>query len=109
MVQLCGWPQCVERLQGHQVRQTYKGWWMWHLWGSPEENLRERASMLTAGDGDYFGVSLLLKAGTMDSGRKEFVKSKGKNTGPGRRFPSDMLEGKYREEGIMGSKNSWTQ
>lgn len=65
--------------------------------------------MLTAGDGDCFGVSLLLKAGTIDSGRKEFVKSKGKNMGPGRRFPADMLEGKYREEGIIGSINNWTQ
>lgn len=69
---------------GPLVRQTSIGLWMqhslgtvWHLWGSCKENLRERASVVTAGGSDCFGVSLLLKAGTIDSGRKGVVKSKG--------------------------------
>lgn len=54
--------------------QTYTGLWMqlslgtvWHLCG-PEEDLRERANTITAGDSDASSVSLLLKAGTIDSG-----------------------------------------
>ena len=48
---------------GPLVRQTSIALWrqhslgtVWHLWGSPEENLRERACVVTAGGSDYFGV-----------------------------------------------------
>lgn len=72
------------------------------------ENLRERANVVTAGGSHCFGVSLLLKAGTIDSGRKE-VKSKGQSTGPGKRLPAGRIERKHRAEGTTGSVNSWTQ
>jgi len=86
-------PQVATMCAGPLARQASMGLWMqhslgtvWHLWGSPGENLRERASVVTAGDSDCFGVSLPLKAGTIDSGRKEVVKSKGESAGPGRRL-----------------------
>lgn len=71
--------------------------------------VRERAIVVTAGGSDCFGVSLLLKAGTIDSGRKEVVKSKGESAGPGRRLPAGRIERKRREEGTTGPVNSWTQ
>lgn len=70
--------------------------------------MRERASVVTAGGSGCFGVGLLLKAGTIDSGRKEVVKSKGESTGLGRRLPAGRIERKHREEGTIGSVNSWT-
>lgn len=67
------WPQRVGRMQGPECNK-HTGLWMqrssgtvWHLCG-PEEDLRERASTITAGDRDHSSVSLLLKAGTIDSG-----------------------------------------
>lgn len=59
------------------VKQTSIELWIqdslgtvWYLWGSPEENLRERATVVTAGGTDCFSVSLLLEAGTIASGRR---------------------------------------
>lgn len=71
--------------------------------------MRERTSMVTAGDSDSFGVRLLLKARTIDSGREKVVKSKEETAEPGRRLPAGRIEGKCREEGITGSVNRWTQ
>lgn len=79
---------------------------VWHLWGSSEVNSREGGSVVTAGGSDCFGVSLLLKAGTIDSGRKEVVKSKGESAEPGRGLPAGRIERKHREEGTIGSVNS---
>lgn len=98
------------------VKQTSIELWIqhslgtvWHLWGSPKENLRERAIVVTAGGSDCFSVSLLLEAGTIDSGRKEVVKSKGESAGPGRRLPAAWRERKCRKEGTTGCVTRRTQ
>lgn len=48
-------------------------------------------------DSDSFGASLLLKARTIDSGRKKVAKSKGESAETGRRLPAGRIERKCRE------------